>query len=1082
MAPSARINPRIRAPWLSSLTRAALALMFALIALAPAQAQVCDTPNLARAGNAVGHSTYPGYSAQRVNDGNRSTDLGGQASWVNDRGQTMTLDLFLPSAANIDRVQFFTTRGYEAIAYDIQLRIGGSWTTVHSVRGNTGVSRDDRFAPRLTDAVRIVGITGSAAQAFYFRINELEVYDCRSAQNATLRGRVLEFGTGTPVANALVDLGGGRTTTTDGNGNYTFLGLPAGTYTTRPALAGWTFGSDAFLRDRYTIAVNGGSSSMPILWGYRRNPIVYVSGWTDNINRFNPVIGALQQAGYRGFDADIQTSLGFTPPLRVNALRVRSAIDTARYETGQPRVILFAHSMGGLVARSYVESLLYRNDVSQLFSFGTPHRGAPAITGLACLPNQPAVCEMMKPSMQLFNITHGQRPGVVYHAVGGDAPMWRQHQVCFRIFGRRICLFSIPLPSFEFRNGWGWTSGLLIPGADDGLIQTYSSTGMPGYLDRMNTQEIHITPTLGSRDYYNWSGGLSGHAYWNCVHPVLVARSRSHCGSASFQFPFGGGLLREVEPLGDTLAVYNPAASSGFAAGEEYNQRSLNLRSVLKAGGKIERELLIDGSPTMFAARWSAGSARVTLVDPSGRVFDPEFAASVYDGEPQPGEPVTDKLDPDMVLYQAEGTTASYQLLAPRPGRWRMIVEGGSDIAGSTELETSASFVSPLGVQLDALFPFLVSGAQAELVLEPTSALLSATGYLQVRTIDGKVDTLPLARRDDGRFVGRYNVPDAPGNAEVSWFVSGLTATGLDFERGGSESVQIGKRSLGVRVTGAETAVPLPDGSAKRYAALEVPVEIQSSYAGAAMVSADLVDRDGQVVANAAVPLEVAVGANAASLRFAGEDLFASRRDGPYRLTNLITTDQRSAANLSEWLNDQLQTQAYDHRLFGPAPPRACAAGNLLAGGAASASDTAPGYSAARATDGDTTTAFGGQYSWSSVGDADKAQAKASFYNRLQVALPTAAEVDQVLVYTTDGWEVRDYDLEYLDGETWRLVEEVRGNVQTVREHRLPTTRIGQLRIVGYRGPDHDPSRIRINEIAAYRCASRPTRTALRAN
>lgn len=1054
--------------------RSLLPLLLLIAWLQPATAQTCDTPNLARSAVAFGHTTYPGYSAQRVNDGNRSTDLGGTASWVNDYGTwPATLDLTLSSPARIGRVQLFTTRGYEATAYDIQLRVGGVWRTVHSVRGNAAVSRDDRFAPQLADAVRILAVSGSAVQPYYFRVNELEVYDCGAAASTRVTGRVVEFGTGRGLGNVVVDLGGGITAITDAVGNYQFPAVPPGTYTLRPRLAGWTFGSDAFLIDQFTVVLSGGSRGVQNLLGYNRHPIVYVTGWTDNFNRFDPVVAQLQSNGYRGFDADIQTSLGFTPPLRINALRVRSAIDTARYQTGQPRVILFGHSMGGLVARSYVESMLYRNDVSQMFTFGTPHRGAPAITGLVCLPNQPAVCEMAKPSMQLFNITHGQRPGVAYHAVGGDAPMWRRHEICFRIFGRRICIRSIPVPSFEFRNGWGWTSGVLIPGEDDGLIQTYSATGMPGFLDRMVTQEIHIRPALGHRDYYSWDGNaLSQQTYWNCLHPVLVARSRSHCGSPSLQFPFAAR-LREEHALADPWAPYRVAGIGTQSTADEFNRRSLNLRNTLVANGRIEREVLVDGSPTLFAARWRQGSARITLIDPSGRVFDPEFAASVYDGEPQPGEPVGDTLDPDMVLYQTESTTASYQFPAPRPGRWRMIVEGGADIAaGGTEIETSASFASPLGFEFDALFPFLVSGTSAELVLTPTSALLSAAAEIQVRRIDGRIDVVPLQRQADGRFIGRYNVPDAPGIAEVSWSVYGVTATGRDFERGGSDSVQIGRRNLEVTSVGVETAI----GTRRRYVALEVPIEVRADYSGAAMVSADLVAADGQVVANAAQLQDVVAGANSVRLRFNGEDIFAGRRNGPYRLINLITTDQREAANLSDWRqNEQLSTAAYDYRQFAPLMPFACGERNLLSGAAAVATSTAPGYSAARATDGDTNTAFGGEFSWSNSGGVESAKAvvvpmASSGPDRLEIALPAAEVADQVLVYTTAGYEARDYDLEYFDGAAWNLIESVRGNVQTVREHLVPSTRLERLRILAHSGPDHDPSHLRINEVAAYRC------------
>jgi len=41
------------------------------------------------------------------------------------------------------------------------------------------------------------------------------------------------------------------------------------------------------------------------------------------------------------------------------------------------KVDIVAHSMGGLVARYYIQSPLYRNDVDQLIFLGTPHLGAP---------------------------------------------------------------------------------------------------------------------------------------------------------------------------------------------------------------------------------------------------------------------------------------------------------------------------------------------------------------------------------------------------------------------------------------------------------------------------------------------------------------------------------------------------------------------------------------------------------------------------------------------------------------------------------------------------------------------------------
>jgi hypothetical protein len=202
-------------------------------------------------------------------------------------------------------------------------------------------------------------------------------------------------------------------------------------------------------------------------------------------------------------------------------------------------------------------------------------------------------------------------------------------------------------------------------------------------------------------------------------------------------------------------------------------------------------------------------------------------------------------------------------------------------------------------------------------------------------------------------------------------------------------------------------------------------------------------------------------------LRFAGEDIFANRLSGPYRLTNLITLDQRGADLLSDWLLDQLTTAAYDYRQFGPPVPLACGKGNLLRGGVASASSTYYEYDAARTIDGDRSTALGPAYSWSNARETDTVPALPA---TLQIAPTMPITAEQVIVRSTADWEIRDYDLDYFDGLSWTTIERVRGNTQTVREHRFPATRIEALRIVGRSGPDHQVVHVRVNEVEAYRC------------
>jgi hypothetical protein len=57
---------------------------------------------------------------------------------------------------------------------------------------------------------------------------------------------------------------------------------------------------------------------------------------------------------------------------------VKSACVTANLpDISCDKVDLVAHSMGGLVAREYIQSGQYQNDVDQIIFLGTPHRGSP---------------------------------------------------------------------------------------------------------------------------------------------------------------------------------------------------------------------------------------------------------------------------------------------------------------------------------------------------------------------------------------------------------------------------------------------------------------------------------------------------------------------------------------------------------------------------------------------------------------------------------------------------------------------------------------------------------------------------------
>ncbi|NTW27504.1 MAG: alpha/beta hydrolase, partial [Candidatus Moranbacteria bacterium] len=60
-----------------------------------------------------------------------------------------------------------------------------------------------------------------------------------------------------------------------------------------------------------------------------------------------------------------------------NAKLLHDKIAEIKQEKNWPKVDLVAHSMGGLMAREYIESSYYKNDIDQLVTMGTPHAGSP---------------------------------------------------------------------------------------------------------------------------------------------------------------------------------------------------------------------------------------------------------------------------------------------------------------------------------------------------------------------------------------------------------------------------------------------------------------------------------------------------------------------------------------------------------------------------------------------------------------------------------------------------------------------------------------------------------------------------------
>ena len=102
-------------------------------------------------------------------------------------------------------------------------------------------------------------------------------------------------------------------------------------------------------------------------------PIILVHGLVDNRSIFTLLRRALRR---RGFGRVITLNYSpFTQDVRSVARRLEALIERTCEETGYERVHVVGHSLGGLIARYYVQQLGGDARVHTLCTLGTPHGG-----------------------------------------------------------------------------------------------------------------------------------------------------------------------------------------------------------------------------------------------------------------------------------------------------------------------------------------------------------------------------------------------------------------------------------------------------------------------------------------------------------------------------------------------------------------------------------------------------------------------------------------------------------------------------------------------------------------------------------
>jgi pimeloyl-ACP methyl ester carboxylesterase len=136
-------------------------------------------------------------------------------------------------------------------------------------------------------------------------------------------------------------------------------------------------------------------------------PVVLVHGWIHNRSAFLGMSRAFKRAG-----VDYVHGFNYNPLLHdipEIATMLAAEVERVLTATGAPRCTVVGHSLGGLVARYYVQRMGGEDTVDTVVTMGTPHRG----TYTAYLSPDPCAVQMRPRSSLLRELEETARPSSV---------------------------------------------------------------------------------------------------------------------------------------------------------------------------------------------------------------------------------------------------------------------------------------------------------------------------------------------------------------------------------------------------------------------------------------------------------------------------------------------------------------------------------------------------------------------------------------------------------------------------------------------------------------------------------------------
>ena len=137
---------------------------------------------------------------------------------------------------------------------------------------------------------------------------------------------------------------------------------------------------------------------------------------------------------------------------------------------------------------------------------------------------------------------------------------------------------------------------------------------------------------------------------------------------------------------------------------------------------------------------------------------------------------------------------------------------------------------------------------------------------------------------------------------------------------------------------------------------------------------------------------------------------------------------------------------------------------NLACASIAAASSTFSGYSPNRVNDCNRDTRLGGDYSWAN----NSGTYPPNNPEWVQVDFGVNKTFSRVVVYTSQGYPIRDFEVQVWNGVVFTTVGTVLNNTQLSVTVLFPSRTSRLVRVLARSGPTHQPGYVRVNELEVY--------------